>query len=308
MRNFFKIIFGNFTYKVIAALLGIIFWYIVQSEQTLEINRKVRVQLIPPEGFVFKNGNILFKDALLRGPRALLSHFPLEPIVAQLRIFADKPQNIKTRVDREHIKGWNDRIKITIYDASISAFLDRKIEKEILIKQNLLGVPKEGYVVEKTIILPEKISISGSESELQRLDYLLTEPVDVNGLSANKTFESSLQLNDLVIKTNSKKVQVNVILSEKKIHKTIPNITVDLEGPYRNVKITPNKLSVILEAGPKDFEQLKNSDIKVYLSTNDLNTSTHEYKVQVKLPHNFVLIDTFPSKVVVEFINKKRGL
>lgn len=149
MGKFFKFIFGNFIYKVIATLLAIIFWYIVQSEQVLEINRKVRVHLIPPEGFVIKGGNTQFKEATLRGPRALLNHFPIEPIVSQIRVFADKLQNIRTRVDREHIRSWNDRIKITIYDANISAYLDRKIEKELPVKQNLLGIPKEGFIIEK---------------------------------------------------------------------------------------------------------------------------------------------------------------
>ena len=97
---------------MIALLLAILFWYIVQSEQVLEINRKIRVTLLTPEGFIVKGGSVYYKDATLRGPRALLSHFSMEPLAAHVKLFADKPQTIKIRIDKEYIKTWrvkNDR-------------------------------------------------------------------------------------------------------------------------------------------------------------------------------------------------------
>lgn len=309
MSRIIKFLFSNLSYKLLAIFLAVTFWYIVQSEQVLEINRKVRVHLIPPEGFVVKGGNTLFKDALLRGPRALLSHYPMEPINAQIRLFADKPQNLRMRVDREYIKGWNDRIKITIYDAYVSVYLDKVFEKELPVKQNLLGLPKEGFVIEKTVITPETVLVSGSASDLQRIDSISTELIDINNLSSSKTFDTTLLLNDLTMNTTVKKVQVSLILGEKRINRQFPNIPLEIEGANQlSLKVIPNHISVVIQGSPSKLDSIKEGEIKAYLNVKDLNPGIHEQKIQVKIPHDFVLVESHPEKAVIEIYSKKRGL
>jgi len=303
-----KILFANFTYKLIALLLGILFWYIVQSEQVLEINRKVRVQLTAPDGFVIKGGNVQYKDASLRGPRALLSHFPVEPINAQIKLFADKPQNIRTRVDREYIRGWNDRIKITIYDAYVSVFLDRKLEKELIVKQNLLGLPKDGFVIEKTSISPERVLVSGAASELQRLDSISTELLDINNISESQTFESTFPNADSSMKFSPKKVLVSITVGEKKTNRSFLNIPIEVEGSNLPVKISPTRVSVIIQAIPSKLDSIKDGEIRAFLNVKDLSPGVYEQKVQIKIPHDSILVESNPEKITIEIHGKKKSL
>jgi YbbR domain-containing protein len=308
VSKFFKILFSNFIYKLIAILLGIIFYYIVQSEQILEIKRKIRVQLIAPEGFVVKGGNTQYKDAMLRGPRALLSHFPMEPILAQIKLFADKPQNIRTRVDREYIRGWNDRIKITIYDAYISAYIDLKIEKELPVKLNILGLPKEGFVVEKTELSHERVFVSGASSDLQRIDSISTEIIDTNNLSASATFDSSFILNDPAMKVVPKRVQVRVVVGEKKINRSFLNIPIEIESANLPFKVTPNRISVVIQGIPSKLNLIKDGEIQAFLNVKDLPAGIHEQKVQIKIPHDSVLIESTPERILIEIYGKKKSL
>lgn len=308
MSKLTKLLFANFTYKLIAFMLGVLFWYIVQSEQVLEINRKVRVQLTPPEGFVIKGGNVQYKDATLRGPRALLSHFPLEPITAQIKLFADKPQNIRTRIDREYIRGWNDRIKITIYDAYVSVYIDRKLEKEIPVKQNLLGLPKEGFVIEKTTIVPEKVLVSGAASELQRMDSISTELIDINNISESEMFESSFPTADTSMKIVPKKVSVNLTVGQKKINRSFLNIPIEVEGANLSYKISPARVSVIIQAVPSKLESIKDGEIQGFVNLKDLRPGVYEQKVQIKIPHDTALVESHPEKITIEIYSKKKSL
>ncbi len=308
MSKFIKFIFRNFVYKLIAITLSIVFWYIVQSEQILEINRKVRVQLIAPEGFVIKGGNIQYKDAMLRGPRALLNHFPMEPILAQIKLFADKPQNIRSRVDKEYIRGWNDRIKITIYDAYISVYLDKKIEKEVPVKQNLMGVPKDGFLVEKVILNPEKVFISGPASDMQRIDSISTEPVDINNLSSSKTFEANLLASDLTMKADPQKVQIIVNIGEKKINRSFFNIPIEVEGSSLSFKLITSRISVVLQGHPELLDSIKSKDIRAVLNIKDLGPGIHEEKLQIKIPQDSVLLESTPEKISIEVYSKKKNL
>ncbi len=299
MSQLFRIIFDNFTYKLIAFLLGVIFWYIVQSEQVLEVNRKIRVQLIAPDGFVVKGGNTQYKDATLRGPRALLNHFSMEPIQAQVKLYADKPQTVRVRLDKEYIKAWNDRIKITIYDAYISVFLDRKMEKELPVKPNLIGLPKDGYLIEKTIVIPEQVLVSAAASELQRIDAISSEPIDIKDISESKSFDAIL-LTDPTLKVSAKKVQVNVLVGEKKVNKSFANVMIEVESTNFPLKIKPTRVSVVIQGSPSKLNLVRDGDIRAFLNVKDLPVGIFEHKIQVKIPPDTVLIETNPENAIIE--------
>ncbi len=291
-----------------AFLLAIIFWYIVQSEQVLEISRKLRVQLIAPEGFVVKGGNIQYKDANLRGPRALLNHFSMEPINTQVRLFTDKPQNVRVRIDKEYIKNWNDRIKITIYDAYISVYLDKKIEKDLKVKENLTGIPKDGHIIEKVTLNPETVVISGPSTDLQRMDTISTEQIDISGIEESKSLETILMINDSTMKATPKKVQVNIIVGEKKINRSFSDIPIQVEGTHLPYKIRPSRISVVLQASPEKLNSIKESDLKASLNLNDLGPGIHEQKIQIKIPQDTVLIDTSLENAIIEIYGRKKNL
>ena len=285
-----------------------IFWYIVQSEQVLEISRKVRVQLIAPEGFVVKGSNILYKDATLRGPRSLLSHFPSEPINSQIRIFTDRPQNIRTRVDREHIRAWNDRIKITIYDPYLSVYIDKKSDKEIQIKQNFLGSPKDGYAIEQVLFEPEKVTISGAASDIQRIESISTEPIDINGLASTKTFDTPFLLADLSLKVLPKKVRVTVKVGEKKVSRLFSNIPIQIEGGNAYFKIKPSQISVNIQGSPSRISAMQETEIRAFLDIKDLSPGTYIKKVQLTVPNDVPLIGTQPETISIEIHGRKKSL
>src|SRR5688500_17961194 len=107
-------IFRNLPYKLSALLLACLFWYIVQGEEILEINRRIAVNIKVPEGFLLKGSEIKFQDATLRGSRVLLADFSTRPLEATLKIQEGKTGKMRFRIDKEYIKGWDNRIKLTV--------------------------------------------------------------------------------------------------------------------------------------------------------------------------------------------------
>ena len=76
----------NFWYKVWALVLACLFWYIVQGEEILEINRRIVVNIKVPEGQLIKGPDTLILDATLRGSRVLLGDLSTRPLEATIRI------------------------------------------------------------------------------------------------------------------------------------------------------------------------------------------------------------------------------
>lgn len=142
-------IFGNLPYKIAALILACLFWYIVQGEEILEINRTIIVNLSVPDGVLIKGNRTRTKDATLRGPRVLLGDFSGKPLEAEIAIKKNELGQQRIRVDKTFIKDWDNRIKLTVHDAYLSVFTDVKKSKKVRVTEYVKGVPADGYIIEK---------------------------------------------------------------------------------------------------------------------------------------------------------------
>ena len=79
-----------------------------------------------------------------------------------------------------------------IHDPYVDLFVDKEIEKIIPIKEVQQGTPEDGYIVEKVNIEPKMVTIKGIKNDLIKIRNISTEPIDISGIKANKSFEVKL--------------------------------------------------------------------------------------------------------------------
>ena len=301
MSRLFHKLFKNFQYKISAVIMATIFWYIVQGEEVLEINRKIQVQLHVPDGFLIKGSRIRIKDATLSGSRVLLGDFSNRPIEAHIRIPEGKIGRLRFRIDKEYISNWNPKIKLTVHDAYITVFVDQKLTKTLPIKEHIQGIPGDGYFLEKVTLEPRKVVVTGLKSEVSRLQQILTEPIDLNGLQKSKSFEVALMNQDIQpAELSLEQVTVSVQVGEKKINKRFGSIPVELEDQKYMTSVRPSYVSIVIQGTPGILSFTKRSDLRAFIDVSDLAPGRYEKKVQVKIPPDTVLIETFPEHAVVE--------
>ena len=77
---------------------------------------------------------------------------------------------------------------------------------------------------------------------------------------------------------------------------------------FRSVKITPTRVSVIIQAIPSKLDSIKDGEIRAFLNVKDLSPGTYEQKIQIKIPHDSVLVESSPEKISVEIYSKKKSL
>lgn len=308
MISIIRFFLHNLALKILAVLLAIAFWFIVQSEQVLEINRKVEVELLPPEGFVIKGERVVYKDATLRGTRSLLNEVSMEPLVARIKLFSNKPESIRIRVDKQYIKNWDERIQLTVHDAYINSTLDKEGEKELPVKEHLKGLAADGFIIEKTIIHPDKALVRGPASDLLNLESIFTEPIDINQLTDSKSFEVSLITNEESLYVAPRKVRVSLIVGEKKVNKTFSNIAVEVEDIEFYAKIKPSTVSITLQGTPTTLSQVQASDLHAFLNLKDHGPGVYQQKIKTQIPSDTVLIETVPEHAIIEIYKKKRNL
>lgn len=294
-------LFSNFQYKISALILAAIFWYIVQGEEILEINRRIQVSLKVHDGYMIKGSYIRVKDATLSGSRALLGDFSPRPIEAEITIPKGKVGRLRFRIDKEFIQNWNPRIKLTVHDAYITVYVDEKLTRTVPIKEHLQGIPAEGYIIEKTTVEPKKVVVTGLKTEISRVQHILTEPVDLKGIQKSKSFEVNLLTKELQpVELSLEQVSVSIQVGEKKINKRFGSIPIELEGQQFRTHLRPSYVSIVVQGTPGVLSFIKRSDLRAFLDIREIGPGKYEKKVQVRIPPDTVLIETFPEYVIVE--------
>lgn len=300
-------IFGNIWYKVTAVILASLFWYIVQGEEILEINRRVVINFSIPKGMVVKGSQTRFKDATLRGPRVLLGDFSTKPLEATIHIPEGKSGPLRFRIDKEYLSQWDPRIKLTVHDPYLIVTVDERSEKKVPVKEVFQGTPASGLMIEKTTIEPDSVTIAGLRSEIQKVREVLTEPIDIKGLSQSKVVTANLARTlPPDVTSNTERVQVKVTIGEQKVNKSIAAVPVDASGSDFQAAVTPPTVSVEIQGTQGVLSMVKRTDVKAFIDLHGLGPGVHEREVQVRIPQDTTLIEVVPAKATVEIYNQKR--
>ena len=300
-------IFNNALYKVASIVLAALFWYIVQGEEILEINRKIQVTLQVPKGYLIRGSRTRYKDATLSGSRALLSDFSSGPIEAKIQIPKGHIGKLRFRIDKEYISNWNHRIKLTVHDAYLNVFVDEQATRDVEIKESIIGLPADGYIVEKVSIHPNRAVVTGLKSEVKVLKSTQTEPVDISGLQESKTFDVNVapppkasQWTSLSIDTAKVRIQIG----EKKVNKRFSSIPIEVESTLQT-RILPKYVKIEIQGTPGVLNLIRRSELRAFIDLKDLAPGRYLKPIQVKIPADTVLIETVPEKASVEIFRQK---
>lgn len=297
----------NFQYKLAALLAATLAWVIVQSQEILEFNNRLLVTIEPPPGFILQGPNVRSLDVTIRGPRLLTGDMLNKALETTIRLDYGSRGPIRIRVGKEHFGDWNERIKMTIHDPYLSLFVDEQSTRTLSIREILQGTPAEGYLIEKVTVTPNEVVVTGLRSQLQRTKEVNTEPIDINGIKVSKSVQANLIASDMDNATfEFDTVTVNLQVGESKINKRFGNVPVDTVGSDHLVAVRPKYVAIEIQGTPGVINFVKREDLRAFVDLTGVAPSRIEKDIQVKIPPETVLIETFPEKGRVEIFDRKR--
>lgn len=297
----------NFWYKVSSLLLALLIWGIVQGEEVMEINTRIKVNFSVANGFMVKDKPYRNVDAKLRGPRVLMGELANRPIEAKIYIPSDQVGNLEIPFDKKYIKDWDDRISITLKNSYISVFVDEKLSRQVAVREVLQGAPAEGSIIEKVQIKPEKVTITGLKSEIVKLDEVVTEPIDITGLQQSKTVEAGIILKGFDQKSVSDNiVKVSLQVGQSKINKRYSYIPLEVVGSEYASKVSSKTVSIVIQGTPTVISGVTKKQLNAFIEAASLVPGKYEKEVKVKIPADTVLIETIPQKVTLTIETQKR--
>ncbi len=297
-----KFVFKNFWYKLASIILAVVIWSIVQGEEIVEINQRIRMEVSVGPNYLVKGGSYHFIDAQVKGPRVLVGEGNLKPIEARYLVNPGEVGRLEIPFDTKYIKGgWDNRIKIFLRNPYFSVIVDEKATRSIPVREILRGTPNEGYIIEKTTVSPQNIKVTWLKSELKNLTEIVTEPIDVTDLQKTKTIEALLipkDIPDEALETNI--VKVHLSLGEVRINRTYKKVVVELANHSGTASISPSTITMTLQGKTSSFDAADGNGPSAFVDLANLSSGTFVRPVLVKIPKDTALIEIKPDKVRVE--------
>ncbi|MCA9833738.1 MAG: hypothetical protein KC435_07335 [Thermomicrobiales bacterium] len=166
--------------------------------------------------------------------------------------------------------------------------------KVINVIADVQGQPADGYVIQGRAVLPNSITVEGSEEALAGLLFVNTEPVDVTGASQSVSQKVSLvglPEGVTVIDPIDGQVEVRVAIQDSSATEQtlsgLPVTAINVPDGYL-VTIVPESVDVTLQGSTTVLSQMTEEDISVIVDVGSLETGTYELTPVVALPDNGV--------------------
>lgn len=150
--------------------------------------------------------------------------------------------------------------------------------KEVPIKPNItLNLSQNHFVEGPLKVEPATIVIKGPQREVASITEISTVPLELNNLSANFTKELDLVvpegLQNSVLSQNSVAVSAKVVKFSEKVFE-VPITVLNPPDEY-DLKLFPNKVSVLCKAGVKYLRTITANDFRVVADYKNAGPSNH---------------------------------
>lgn len=299
--------------KLISLALAVSLWLFVQGKETLEVSSSLQITLEPANNLAIAGPSVLEKDVTIRGPRALLESYKNTPLSATIlptvtgkrRLRLDK----NSLVERGYLdEKWDVRLDLIVHEPYVDFTVEENSSKTVPIRAVLQGSPREEYLIEKIVVQPQNITLTGASSLLSPLQHISTEPLSVEDIFEDTTQEVFLDI-PTAIKTKFSEESVHLALTvgREKINQLFSQISVEVQHPKLSaVSIVPNTISVVLQSHPSTLRDLNTEELEAFVNANDLGPGKHDLDVQLHIPQGTSLIETIPPRIRVTLGRKTR--
>jgi len=250
--------------KFISLLLATMLWFFVGGEDIVDKNVMVPIEIINlPRDLVISNQFKKEIEVTLSGPRSAIQDMANKAVSRQINLSNATPGTNVVENDNNSIPVPRGVTVLRIQPTSIILSLDKLIQKQFPVTPVTSGDVAAGFVMEKLVMNPDVINITGPETILSQANELMTEIIDLNGLKESKNIQVPLDLEpsfvDLIGQTS---VTAEIAVKPKMVEKKISKVNVEAFLGSERREVAPTTAEVILRVpvlllrDQKDVKQL----------------------------------------------------
>ena len=298
---------NNLGVKSLAAIIAILIWWFVNGESNITV-RTITVPVDyrdrPVEKIIVSDLNRQIR-VTLRGPAFLVNKVEAAQPVFKVSIPAGTENRFTATFSKYDI-GVSAPVDVVEIDPpSVDVLFEKSVTRELEVNVPRVGVLSDALRLDSFQVVPERVAISGTETELRGLKKIDTEPVDLRefGLeSAGKPLVKKLHLKTPGKYSNvsgGDQIEAQILLSAIEVQKTFNSLPVEVRAisGAESVRITPARVGVEVNGQKKLVESLSKEDVLPFVRLLPGMAPSESLKVQVELPRGVSVRHVEPAEV-----------
>jgi len=182
-------------YGLLALAISATLWGMSHGSSKIERGFDIPVAFIGmPEELVITRKSTQVINIRVLGPRAALRDISSKDMEYAVNLEGAKPGKAVYLVDETTLVMPQGARILSRSPATIELEFERKSRKSVRVTADLEGQPAPGFVITEVEIDPPRVWLEGARSKVLRLSEVMTETIDVAGLSAPLEREVRLSL------------------------------------------------------------------------------------------------------------------
>src|SRR5580700_10792590 len=217
MRDFLhRYVFHNLGLKLISLVLAVGVWLAVARDPVAEVAVDVAIEFHNiPQNLEISSENIPRAQIRLRGPERIVRRLQPADVYAELDVTNLKPGERTFDLTAQQIHEPSDLEVVQVVPSQLHLMFDTRLTRQIPVQPRVVGTFVSGYAIERVVVEPSTITISGPKKHVEAVESAITDPVDVSGDINRATFTRHAYVSDALIQVASPDpVRVTVIMQK----------------------------------------------------------------------------------------------
>ncbi len=254
--------------KFVSLCLAVLIWFLVGGEERIDKNVQIPIEVINlPRDLVISNQFKKEVEVTVNGPRSLILEITKMAISRSVDLSNYKPGTHVVDIAVDSIKMPRGVSVQRIQPSSIILSLDKLVSKDLHIEAVTSGKVASGYQLKDISIDPAKITITGPQSQLSKVEILRTEKINIAGIKESASLQVPLDLEPAIVELiGETSVTAEVDVETIKVEKTFKNIPVEYEVDGVKIKTEPSTVNILVKV-PKLFLEEKKNPRELFVVT-----------------------------------------
>jgi len=191
----------NIGWKLLSLALAILLWLVIVRSP--ELAREIPVPVLyqgMPEDLIINSDLEQNVRLQIRGPAGQLTPQSLTDAMVVLDLGnVNEPGNRTYMIRSSNVSLPRGVVLLRAVPSQIRIRFDRRASRALPVIVRFSSTPPEGYEVGNVIVVPETLSVTGPEANVDGLEYVETDPIDLSNLVGTSEFRVNSHVSDAMV-------------------------------------------------------------------------------------------------------------
>lgn len=180
---------------LLAVVIAFVLWTVAHGTSPIEVVFDIPIEVRGlDEELVVVDQSVDAVNIRLAGSRAALNNISPGRLSYSVDIAGSKAGEAEHEVNLTRLELPLGARPVSHSPSRLRFLLEERGRKSVSVRVDLEGQPAPGFQVESVTVEPKRVWLTGARSQVLRLSEVLTQPMDISGLTENSEREVSLFL------------------------------------------------------------------------------------------------------------------